>query len=433
VRVVPAGAVSVTAIEAADGQLTALGAIHSGKQRRPVATAIIVAVALLTACTPATTPSLTLPASAAPSTTAPTTVAAATASSSPTAPPGPSPSPSPGWTFTVLEQNGPVFAVAANDEAIVAIGNGAGALWWSTDGTDWTASSGFGSADHPQQVVAGLAGFVAVGSSGEFPAAWVSSDGRAWHRHLLPLDWKPQSGGAVGVAAGHGVIVAVGGTEAGGCTDGGSASDPCRTRNEVWWSTNGASWHLASGFGPLPSAAEGLTATDAGFVAWGFVSVGRSAFWRSADGRRWSRVAGPTLPGALEGLTYFGGRYVATLISPSGTNSVVVSSNLTTWTTVTSPALRDLVNDTSSGVLPVPSFAPVAGGVDAVICSDTDCEILRSSDGLEWSVLPLDPQVRSLDLAGLTEFHGQLAVAANYSFDSGLTGSGVVLLATSTP
>ena len=316
-------------------------------------------------------------------------------------------------------------AVAANDAAIVALGSGAGAQWSSTNGTEWATSSGFGAADSPQLAVARPTGFVAVGTSGGFPVAWASSNGRAWHRHVPPLDWKAQSGGVFGLAVGRGVIVAIGWSEAGVCTEGGSATNPCRSRSEAWWSSDGASWHLAEGLGMLPGGVEGLTATDEGFVASGFASVGRSAFRHSADGRRWSRVAGATLRGAVLDLTYFEGRYVATLNSRSGANTVIETSNLTAWTTITSTPFRDI----AISLALVTSFVPVAGGVDAVVCSETACDILQSSDRHAWSVLSLDPLIRMLNLLGLTEFHGRLEVAAN---DSSGTG-GVLSLESSAP
>ena len=85
---------------------------------------------------------------------------------------------------------------AQNGQAIA--GHTVAAAWWSAGLTGWqragTASSAgtAGALDGPgarqmMAVAASSAGFVAVGSHGDQPSAWISADGRSWRQADLPL------------------------------------------------------------------------------------------------------------------------------------------------------------------------------------------------------------------------------------------------------
>jgi len=83
----------------------------------------------------------------------------------------------------------------------------------------------------------------------------------------------------------------------------------------VWWSDDGASWHLAQEF-PVDTRMHALTVGGPGFVVAGATQDG-AAVWTSADGRDWEPVRDPSLArgtifqliSTASGLVAFGSRW----------------------------------------------------------------------------------------------------------------------------
>jgi hypothetical protein len=259
-----------------------------------------------------------------------------------------------------------------------------------------------GSLGHPQHYQGGQADLLDVASDGglmvavgylarDFSAAmWWSHDGNTW---TLARDIPSGEGSvASGVAIGSSGVVAVGG-------DGPDAA--------VWRSTDGRTWRRITSGSFHDSTQIRMTAVVAragGFVAGGYVGTLagpiRAAFWTSANGETWDRVA--------DDESFEGTRVTGLAISPDGSRIVAVGAvgdaqhltDATTWQSgdglswhraSDEPALHDgLMNS-------------VTAGPDGFVAVGSDVRSVRAiawstSDGLTWAQAPDAP---ALDNFGL--------------------------------
>jgi hypothetical protein len=165
-------------------------------------------------------------------------------------------------------------------------------VWSSADGLTWTAVGGAGSAGGGMDAVARTPkGFVAVGLGRSRAAVWTSPEGATWTPVADTPIFHPRPGSDPsfwvemnGVAADHGVVVAVGndGPQGGG-----------ENSARAWWSSDGRAWSEATGEWFGGGQVFGLTATPEGFVVVGPPISSRclGGIWESADGRAWTCVA----------------------------------------------------------------------------------------------------------------------------------------------
>ena len=178
------------------------------------------------------------------------------------------------------------WAVAANDERIVAVGSvGFTAdpeAWTSSDGISWTRSTDpddvFGYDQDVFDITATDSGFVIVGARYPVGAAvWLSPDGTSWAR--APNVEQPDDTASIStVTTGGPGLVAIG-----------AASGEV----VVWTSTDGFAWSIVSsdeanfGVGFVMAVAE----SRQGLVAVGYDEAsGDSIVWTSTDGIAWSRI-----------------------------------------------------------------------------------------------------------------------------------------------
>jgi hypothetical protein len=204
-------------------------------------------------------------------------------------------------------------------------------LWWSADLRTWTEGSNGGldgrlSASTANAVTATADGFVAVGSHGEFPAIWTSSDGRNWN--LRDLSVPPGARGAtlhmVVAAATSGSRVVAGGYAAT------SAGDISIIETSA---DGGATWHqVVLGSSGLVTA---LTATGNGFIAAGLsgADARRAVVWTSPDGLAWS-AGTPAPTGADEITALDSGGAAGTVTTGTVTTGTVTTGTATTETEV---------------------------------------------------------------------------------------------------
>jgi hypothetical protein len=170
-------------------------------------------------------------------------------------------------------------AAAAGPAGYVAVGGHNGpdgqvpvAVWLSPNLATWTTASGTGSAGQIRAVTADAGGFIAVGSAGGQPAAWVSAGGQAWKL----TDLSP-AGATLSQVAAIGSRIVITGTNA--------AGEPF-----ALLSTNGATtWQPQT----LPPAGPGvvmisLTTGPGGFTAIGETGDQQVVSWTSADGTAWA-------------------------------------------------------------------------------------------------------------------------------------------------
>jgi hypothetical protein len=223
------------------------------------------------------------------------------------------------------------------------------AAWYAPGLTGWrrAADAGPGALDGPgnrsmNAVTATGRGFVAVGAAGDRPAAWRSSDGRAWTLATMALPPGAASAAFDYVAANGGVVAAVG-TE---------VTTAGQRRPFAAVSTDGgADWTAAPL--PLPTAggpgaavaATALTAAGGGFTATGTYGVPGETdvvVWTlpagSAGGTAWTEVTPPGTglagPGVqaitaltATGVTLTGVGFTAT----SGPTSATMRTEPTIW------------------------------------------------------------------------------------------------------
>lgn len=180
----------------------------------------------------------------------------------------------------------------------------------SQDGRTWTVEPGDpglleSSADHVSlvsAVVEGAHGFIAVGatalndiSSGD-ARAWTSSDGVQWHAAGSSSGMADAEMEAV--TTGPDGYVAVGSDG----FPGGNTQLPGARGAAAWISADGTRWTRVAGQGSFAGAImTGVRRIDPGYVAWGETFAGRNVagvllppIWTSSDGIRWDRATGIT-------------------------------------------------------------------------------------------------------------------------------------------
>jgi hypothetical protein len=208
---------------------------------------------------------------------------------------------SPGFDDTMM------YAVAAGDPGLVAVGNGA--IWFSIDGIQWGRVEGLDEIGLLADVAYADWGFVAVGwrdgfgvcGSGEggetvTPFAWVSTIGTDWTEVAL----HPRTGDEwlvmyARTVAAHGADVVIAGSSAATCPSHFDASPA------FWTSNDGSDWaeHIldpayVSGMLRPEAYVPGLAVTDQGLIATGAwihtvksendTPKSRPAAWHSTDG-----------------------------------------------------------------------------------------------------------------------------------------------------
>jgi hypothetical protein len=184
----------------------------------------------------------------------------------------------------------------------------------------------------------------------------------------------------------------------------------------AWWSADGSRWSLDAPAFPGISMLSSVTADSNGYVAVGRAGD-RSAAWRSADGRTWTRapdtggIATPHLrlasvdrwKGGFVAVGYVGAEFgdadVAFLVSPDGR-----SWTLAPTTDATRSARAVAVAATGPALVAVGSTGPGSRGPAA---------IWTSVDGLHWARVADSPALADLRLR---------AVAADFGADGSLGG-----------
>jgi hypothetical protein len=207
-----------------------------------------------------------------------------------------------------------MYAVAAGDEGVVAVGNEA--IWYSSDGAEWERVEPQGNVGLLNDIQYGDLGFVAVGwrfaygkcDSGEWgqlvlPVAWVSQNGRDWEEavlHASPTgEWVVMYARAVMV---QGETAVVAGSQATTCPSAFNAPPA------FWTSNDGSTWDEytvqptpIAGMSKPEARINGLATTEQGLVAVGGwthnrkfpddTNKFRAAAWYSTDGgATWNEV-----------------------------------------------------------------------------------------------------------------------------------------------
>ena len=215
----------------------------------------------------------------------------------------------------------------------VISGHTVAAVWWSAGLTGWqragdaTAGALDGAGTRQMTAVTvSSAGFVAVGSHGDQPSAWISADGRSWRQADLPLPVGATRAVLEHVASTGRTVAAVGTAV---------TTTGVRMPFAASSSNGGASWVETAL--PLPAALTSVTAlaaTGGAFTATG--TYGRTpghqnvVVWTSANGSAWraDEPAGQGLTGpgiqAITGLTTSGSTLtgVGFTASPAGEEPV---------------------------------------------------------------------------------------------------------------
>jgi hypothetical protein len=258
----------------------------------------IVAVLVITGCAageraPSASPGAGASVSSAPAPSqaaAPSATTAATPSARPTAIPAPAPwraAPSQASVSRVQ-----FLDVVWTGARFVAAGGGLDGIASfvdSTDGVAWHRQPASGADWAPAHLASRPGGVVAVGSIGEHPASWFSSDGLSWTARpdafptpALGTDWVE----VTDVVATDAGWLAVGREDPSCQLD--CLIEPKRAL--AWTSGDGSHWTRVSAQKPFEGG--GITAVTRGTD--GFVAVGiagrHAAIWTSPDGVAWSRV-----------------------------------------------------------------------------------------------------------------------------------------------
>jgi hypothetical protein len=182
-------------------------------------------------------------------------------------------------------------------------------VWWSPDLSSWSLARG----TNDGQVLAVAAdahGFVAVGSRDGKPAAWTTSNGRAWTTVVLPVPAGGSSAVLEKVAIKGSRVAALGQAT----TEGGEVPFAAISVD------GGTNWLRATLASPGPDTA--FTALIAG--SRGFTAVGQygppghasPAAWTSAGGTAWVRSP-------VGGLT---SDYHVTALIPAGSAATAIGS-----------------------------------------------------------------------------------------------------------
>jgi hypothetical protein len=219
------------------------------------------------------------------------------------------------------------------------------AIWTSADGHAWKRAptpeslAGVSVAD----MASGPNGLLLVGDTGwAKPGIWTSADGVAWSREDLPKDIfaSPHFDAVASAFVGWVVTGYMGGSEPRCCVSSGSnGGTPA-----AWFSSDGKAWQTATVEGAAAAAGDELSrvfAGGAGLVAWGGPSKS-STGWISADGRVWTaRPPSPAwnfIPRASDGRQIVGDSYVE-----GGRDLFAVSTDGVVWQTLTDTGATDQV------------------------------------------------------------------------------------------
>jgi hypothetical protein len=223
-------------------------------------------------------------------------------------------------------------AVAAGKGGYVIVGRQAvagqtvAAAWWSAGLTGWQrgtdaaagALDGPGAARQMLAATASAGGFVAVGSAGTHPGAWISANGRTWRAVTVALPMNSVRAQLQQVTVNGRRIVAVGM----------SATSGGQTAPFTALSVNGgATW--TESLLPSPggaAAVDAVAATGAGFTATGTVGADGHedvVIWTATDGLNW-KTNSPSVTG-------LGGRGIQqiTALTVSGSTLTGVGFNAT--------------------------------------------------------------------------------------------------------
>lgn len=182
-------------------------------------------------------------------------------------------------------------------------------VWRSSDGVSWEQMT----AAAPWEPRAGLSAAVLgdyiyvlggsqnddssiIGANGPerlyFNDVWRSADGAVWEQMVAAAPWEPRAGGAL--VAFNDALFLLGGEDGFTCSPVPDCEAPYF--NDVWRSTDGASWQLvteAAGWSPRPGhVCKPLDGDLVCFGGFGLVDNPLDV-WRSADGEIWSQLAGP--------------------------------------------------------------------------------------------------------------------------------------------
>jgi len=235
-------------------------------------------------------------------------------------------------------------------------------IWRSTDGLTWQrldlAAFAGGS---PFDMAAGPKGYLATGTTADGdPAAWLSSDGKAWHAVSLPATTFAAtsfSGGYV-LAGGSGITGAIG-------VPAGGSSAP--TTPAIWWSADGVAWSREALAGArLETNAQASVLSVSGklvahVIGWDSLAPpsGDDLAWTSADGQTWKATTQP-FPIAPAVVMLDGHQAVQVVPTQSGLLTEAVSPDALSWSIV--PA---------AGAGPVQLFQSAATSV-GILAIDVD-------------------------------------------------------------
>ena len=224
-------------------------------------------------------------------------------------------------------------------------------------------------------LVAGGPGLIAVGSPrGEFEAfAWTSEDGVEWLPATIGV--APNSAWAFDVTAGGPGYVAVG--------------------SGIWASSDGEQWTNANVADPIIGELRAVTVGGPGLVAVGTLHLNRASIYTSSDGLTWSPIpedGAPAAPYESEITDIVAGGPGLVAVGHSGlTAAVWTSSDGFEWTRV--PHDPEVFGKDSEETELLGIAADAAGFVAVGGISDNAMGVWKSTDGVNWSVVPLDPEV----------------------------------------
>lgn len=209
--------------------------------------------------------------------------------------------------------------LVAGPAGFVAVGTSQSerSVWMSSDGLHWSSpTTGPFSGQQLDQAAAIFttsSGYLVAGSSGTSAAVFTSVDAKTWATHLVPVG--KASGFERATRFGSGFLALTGGPPIE------VAPDDFRAPLVPWTSRDGLSWAA----GPPADALFGaevasMAGAPGGLVAGGSVLVGTpgapsqtAALWTSQDGTSWDRVAGIDLGPAqqMDGVVSDGRHVVA--------------------------------------------------------------------------------------------------------------------------
>ncbi len=225
-------------------------------------------------------------------------------------------------------------------------------------------------------VIAGGPGLIAVGSANDWgdPFIWTSPDGVEWSP--ASVEMSGNHGWAFDVAPGGPGYVAVG--------------------SSIWTSSDGITWQYAELEDPIVGELRAATVGGPGMVAVGRFNGELASIYTSTDGVRWSLIPQEGAPqGQHESeITDIvaGGPGLVAVGHLGGIGAVWTSPDGFEWSRV--PHDSEVFGRGTEGT-ELFSIAADDSGFVAVgrITDDGTMGVWRSSDGLDWSVVPLDPDV----------------------------------------